>query len=74
MDQTEILTFDNVRGRAQLDEYESDVSLREALEQAAGLKDHPKAGLLYHIAWTDARSCGMLEVVDRYELLSELLK
>ena len=70
----EKLTFDHVRARAELDEYPTDVALREALENAAGLKDHTKAGLLYHIAWTDAHSHGMLEVVDRYEELSELLK
>lgn len=70
----EKLTFNNVRGRVELNEYSTDVALREALENAAGLKDHPKAGLLYHIAWTDAHAHGMLEVVDRYEELSELLK
>lgn len=68
------ITFEQVRARAQFDEYPTDVALREALEEAADLQNHPRAGMLYHIAWTDAHAQGIEQVVDRYEELSELLK
>lgn len=48
--------------------------LRVDLEQEYGMSGHPKADLLWHKAWEQGHSCGLYDVTQCYDDLSELVE
>ena len=47
---------------------------KKELEEKEGLQNHPKADLLYSLAWEYGHYCGYEEVELYYHRLVELLK
>jgi phosphatidylserine/phosphatidylglycerophosphate/cardiolipin synthase-like enzyme len=48
--------------------------LRDQLEDDHGLKDHPKAQILWQLAWDRGNSFGFQFVREYYEEMAQLLK
>lgn len=48
--------------------------VKRDLEVQEGLAGHPKADLLWSIAWDRGHSSGYSEVINEYEQMAELLK
>jgi hypothetical protein len=46
---------------------------RKSIEEEHGVVGHPKADLLWHLAWENGHHAGYWEVINQYETLVELL-
>ncbi len=47
---------------------------KDDLEEEFGVKNHPKADLLYHKAWNLGHSYGLAQVLSDYENLVDIIK
>lgn len=62
------------RRKHRKNEGEMSALVKRDLEVQEGLAGHPKADMLWGIAWDRGHSSGYLDVISVYEELAELLK
>lgn len=68
-------TWDEYRAKVEADLVKNPLPhLDVELAKEHGLTGHPKANLLYSMAYDRGHSAGMLEVAEIYETLADLLK
>lgn len=58
----------------QLQQRKERLELKVKLQNAHGLADHPKADLLFDMAWNEGHANGIREVEIYYDIMAELLK